>query len=132
MKGRIDETLFQLLMGIVAYAIVCQLIGMWFVESISAYTYGLWIGALLAAASAYHMWWSIDKNLTINPDNERGAQIYAAKSNMLRYGCILAAFLILCLTDFSYPLAAFLGIMGLKTGAYLQPLMKRIYDKYIN
>lgn len=132
MKSKIDTTLLQLWMGILAYAIACQIIGMWFVDSILKYTVGLWIGVLVAGGAAWHMWWSIDRNLTVNADNERGAQIFAAKSNMLRYAVILFVFLILCLTDFSYPLAGFLGIMGLKAGAYLQPLMKRIYDKYKN
>jgi hypothetical protein len=33
----------------------------------------------------------------------------------------LIVFLFFCLTDIAYPLAVFLGIMGLKAGAYLQP-----------
>lgn len=132
MLKKINETLLELLMGILLFTIVCQLVGMWLVPEMAKYSIGLWIGALLAMASAMHMWWSLDRNLTINADNEKGAQAYSIRSNMIRYVVILGIFLILCLTDFSYPLAAFLGIMGLKIGAYLQPLMKKIYDKFID
>ena len=132
MTSKINETLLELLMGILTFTVVCQLAGMWFVPRMGAYTIGLWLGALLAALSAIHMWWSLDRNLSVNADNEKGAQAYATKANLARYVFILLVFLMICLTDFAYPLAAFLGIMGLKIGAYLQPLMKKIYDKFID
>ena len=132
MIKKINETLLELLMGILLFAIICQFTGMWFVESVSAYSIGLWLGTLLAVLSAIHMYWSLSRNLTINADNEKGAQAYSIRANMIRYLVIVAVFLVLCLTDFAYPLAAFLGIMGLKIGAYIQPLMKKIYDKFID
>ena len=30
------------------------------------------------------------------------------------------------ITDFANPLAAFLGLMGVKAGAYLQPLIRKL------
>lgn len=129
---KINETLLQLLMGILIFEIVCQLIGMWFVPDKLKYTVGLWIGAILAGLSACHMWWSLDRNLSINADNEKGATAFATRANMIRYVVILLVFLILCLTTVAYPLAAFLGIMGLKIGAYLTPLTSKLYQKYID
>ena len=129
---KINETLLQLLMGILIFEIVCQLIGMWFVPDKLKYTVGLWIGAILACLSAYHMWWSLDRNLSINADNEKGATAFATRANMIRYVVILLVFLILCLTTVAYPLAAFFGIMGLKIGAYLTPLTSKLYQKYID
>jgi len=132
MIKRVNETLVELLMGILFFGIVSQFTGMWFVKSIVAYSSGLWIGILLAMLAGIHMWWSLDRNLTMNADNEKAAVAYSTRSNLIRYFVIIIVFLVLCLTDFSYPLAAFLGIMGLKIGAYLQPLMKKIYDKMID
>ncbi len=126
---KIDETLLGLLVGIVAFAVVSQLIGVFFVKSILKYTIGLWIGIILALGCAYHMWWSLDKNLTINADNEGGARAFAIKQSMIRYAVILLVFLGVCLTDFAYPLSAFLGIMGLKAGAYMQPVINRLLHK---
>ena len=126
---KIDETLLGLLLGIFVFAVVSQLAGVFFVKSALKYSLGLWIGTVLAMGCAYHMWWSLDRNLTINADNEGGARAYAIKHSMIRYAVILLVFLGVCVTDFAYPLAAFLGIMGLKAGAYLQPVINRLLHK---
>lgn len=128
-KIKIDNTLLELLLGILAFEILCQIIGLLFVKDDLKYSAGLWIGAVLACLSAWHMWWTLDRNLTINCDNEKGAQAYGIKGNLLRYAIILLVFFAVCVTDFANPLAAFLGIMGLKIGAYLQPLIHRIIRK---
>lgn len=131
---KIDETLKELLLAILVFEIVAQIVGMIAVAilmegGVLKYTIGLWIGAILAFASAWHMWWSIDRNLTVNADREGAARAFAIKQNLIRYAVILGVFVALCLTTFSYPLAAFLGIMGLKAGAYLQPFIKKFMHR---
>lgn len=133
-EKKIDETLKELLLAILVFEIVAQIVGAIAVGillegGVLKYTFGLWIGALLAFASAYHMWWSIDRNLSVNADNEGGARAFAIKQNLIRYAVVLLVFLGVCLTTFSYPLAAFLGIMGLKAGAYLQPLVRKVMHR---
>ena len=126
---KIDETLLGLLIGIIIFAVISQIAGMFFVKSMLMYTIGLWIGIILALACAYHMWWSLDRNLSLNADNEGAARAFAIKQSMIRYVVILLVFLVICITDFAYPLSAFLGIMGLKVGAYLQPVINRLLHK---
>lgn len=131
---KLDETLKELLLAILAFEVVAQIIGMIAVAilmkgGVLKYTIGLWIGATLAFAAAWHMWWSIDHNLSVNADREGAARAFAIKQNLIRYAVILGVFVALCLTTFSYPLAAFLGIMGLKAGAYLQPFIKRVMHR---
>lgn len=121
-KSNPNSTLIELLSGILLFEIVCELIGVFFVKDAVKYSAGLWIGAVLACASAIHMFWSLRCNFEMNGNNEKGAQSYAIRYNLIRYILIFAVFLVVCLTDFVYPLATFLGIMGLKVGAYLQPL----------
>ena len=133
-EKKIDETLKELLLAILVFEIVAQIAGSIAVAiflrgGVLKYSLGLWIGAMLAFASAYHMWWSIDRNLSVNADNEGGARAFAIKQNLIRYAVILLVFLGVCLTTFSYPLAAFLGIMGLKAGAYLQPLVRKVMHR---
>ena len=127
--AKIDDTLKELLIGILAFGVLAQLGGMFFVKSMSAYSIGLWIGVILALLCAYHMWWSLNKNLTLNADNEGAARTFAIKQNLIRYALILIVFVLVCLSDFAYPLAAFLGIMSLKAGAYLQPFVSRFLHK---
>ncbi len=137
MKSRIklDDSIKELLIGILAYEVVAQIIGLiivlLFIEngSVLKYTVGLWIGAILAIASALHMWWCLVKNLSDNADREGSARAFAVGQNLLRYFVILAVFAGLCLTTFSYPLAAFAGIMGLKIGAYIQPIVSKLIKR---
>ena len=93
--------------------------GMFFVKSMSAYSIGLWIGVLLALACAYHMWWSLNKNLTLNADNEGAARTFAIKQNLIRYAVILIVSALVCLSDFAYPLSAFLGIIGVFAPSFI-------------
>lgn len=122
---KMDETLKELMTGTLLFDLVCLLIGVWFVTSPFQYIIGLLIGLILAEAAAIHMYWSLNRNMEMNADREGAANAYSVKSSMIRYAVILAVFLVVCLTDFAYPLAVFLGIMGLKAGAYLQPYTRK-------
>ena len=77
-----EDTLKELLIGILIFGVVAQLGGMFFVESILRYTVGLWIGIILVLACAYHMWWSINRNMTLNAGNEGAARTFAIKNNL--------------------------------------------------
>jgi len=122
---KMDETLKELMAGILLFGLVCLVVGVWFVNSPLKYIMGLLIGLILAGAAAWHMYWSICRNMDLNAGNNGAANAYAVKSSMIRYGVILVVFFAVCLTDFAYPLAVFLGIMGLKAGAYLQPFTRK-------
>lgn len=122
---KMDETLKELMTGILLFGLVCLAAGVWFVNSPLKYIVGLLIGLILALLAAWHMHYSICRNMDLNAGNNGAANAYAVKSSMIRYGVILVVFLAVCLTDFAYPLAVFLGIMGLKAGAYLQPFTRK-------
>lgn len=119
--GKMDETLKELLVGILLFEVLAIGVGVWFVESPVRYIIGLIAGLIISGFAAVHMHWSIRKNLDNNAGQESAANAYSVKSSMIRYVVILLVFLAFCLTDVAYPLAVFLGIMGLKAGAYLQP-----------
>ncbi len=119
-------TLIELLAGIFIFECVCELVGAFFVKDITKYSMGLLLGWILASLSAVHMYRSLMRNFDMNGNNEKGAQSYAIRSNMIRYCFILIVFFVVCITDFAYPLATFLGIMGLKIGAYIQPLIHKV------
>lgn len=119
--GKIDGTLKELLVGILLFEIVAVFVGVWFVGSPVKYILGVVSGMVLAMFSAIHMQWSISRNLELNMGEENAANAYSVKNSLIRYAVILVVFLAFCLTDAAYPLAVFLGIMGLKAGAYLQP-----------
>ena len=120
-----DTTLKELMAGTLLFGLICLAAGVWFVHSPLKYILGLMIGLILALLAAWHMHYSICRNMDLNAGNNGAANAYAVKNSMIRYGVILVVFLAVCLTDFAYPLAVFLGIMGLKAGAYLQPFTRK-------
>ncbi len=125
MRKKIDPTLFELCLGIFLYGIIFQVVLLFFSREIS-YSLGLWIGVVLAAAGAVHMWWSIDKGM------EQAAK-QAAKTvgtnNLIRYLILVVVMFVLVYTDFANPIFMFCGYMGMKISAYLNPWLHKVSDR---
>lgn len=116
-KTEINETLLELLIGILLFGMLCQLSIVWFVTDRTGYSVGLWIGVVLAGLSAVHMYRSLDRAL----DFEASAARVIQKNSIIRYVVIVTVLAIIMITEAANPLAAFLGLMGLKVAAYIQP-----------
>ena len=128
MKERItgiNRTLFELETGILIFGVVCQIF-VFLVRDKVGYSAGLWLGILIAAVSAFHMWWSLDRALDLG---ERQAVKTMSAHNVLRYVFIVAAFALIAMSGKASPLAAFLGIMGLKASAYMHFITRKISTK---
>ena len=52
------------------------------------------------------------------------------KYNIIRYLAIVASMGFVMISGFANPLSAFLGLMGLKVAAYLQPFTHKICIKF--
>lgn len=122
---KINRTLFELETGILIYGVVCQLF-VFLVKDKAQYSLGLWMGVLIAAASAFHMWWSLDRALDLG---ERQAVKVMSTHNILRYLFIVVALVLIAIGGSANPLAAFLGIMGLKVSAYMHFFTQKISTK---
>jgi hypothetical protein len=72
---------------------------------------------------AFHMAICLNSSVVLN---ERGARAASTRHNIIRYLIVVAIEMTLMLTGFGNPLSAFLGIMGLKVSAYMQPLLSRL------
>ena len=124
-----NATLIELWVGIVFFVLISLLAGIWFVENKIAYAIGVVVGALTAIYLAWHMARSIDKMLD---KAETGADPGAGMrlSSLLRYGIVVS---VLVITTFLYewvnPISTFVGILGLKVAAYLQPFTHKIVFK---
>lgn len=119
---RMNRTLFELQTGILIFGVVCQLF-VFLTKDKVGYSIGLWIGIMTALLAAFHMWWSLDRGLSYG---EKAAVSYLSRQNIIRYVVIVGVIAVIAVTETINPLSAFLGIMGLKAGAYLQPLTKKI------
>ena len=124
-----NATLIELWVGIVFFALVSLLVGIWFVENEIAYALGLLVGALTAVYLAWHMARSIDKMLDkaeLGADPGAGMRV----SSLLRYGIVIAVLIITAFaSEWVNPISTFVGIIGLKVAAYLQPFTHKIVFK---
>ena len=84
----INRTLFELETGILIFGIICQPF-MLLPEDKAGCSAGLWLGILLAAASAFHMWRSLDRALDLE---ENQAVKTMGLNNVFRYCFIVTAF----------------------------------------
>ncbi len=119
---KVNRTLFELEVGILIFGVVCQMF-VFLPKDKAGYSIGLWIGIVTAAVAAYHMWRTLDKGLDFS---QKAAVSYMSRQNMLRYALIVLVILLVSVTHIGNPLSAFLGIMGLKASAYMQPVTKKI------
>ena len=120
---QVSDVLDELLAGIVLFGLICQIVLLvFFRERLPYYSAGLWIGVMLAAAGGVHMAWSLDKALDLG---QEGAVKKMRSYSLIRYAVALMVLGMMMIFDFAGPLTAFLGLMGLKVSAYLQPLLHR-------
>ena len=107
MLRRMNEALPGLVATIIGYGLVLQFAGMWFVDDKLSYSIGLWYGIAIAAGLAVNI----------------AAVLWDAVS---KYGVVAVLLIILGYFKFGNLFAAFLGILGLKISAYLQPVIGRL------
>lgn len=122
----INSALPGLLLGIVLFGAVSQLVGIFLVTEKASYSIGLWIGVLTAIFMAFHMAFSL--NSAVDRD-AKGAQAVATRQNIIRYLIVVLILGILMMTNIGNPIAAFVGVMGLKISAYLQPIFQKLSQK---
>ncbi len=124
MLKRINPVLPELLSGIVLYGIVLQFTGIWFVSDKLQYSFGLWIGILLAMGMAVNM--AVVILDSVDMMAVRGRAVRTGFWSVLRYVVVVGVFAAAWYFELANPLIMFLGLMGLKVSAYLQPMLHKI------
>lgn len=124
--GEVNDSLPDLFTGILIFGLLAELVPVWFVNDKAGYTIGLVIGIISALFVAWHMAWTLDKAFSYD---EETATRQLQKGSALRYGAQLVVLGILMVTGFGNPLAAFLGMWGLKVSAYLSPFTHKLFRR---
>jgi len=119
---KVNRTLFELEIGIMIFGLLCQIF-VFLPKDKLGYSIGLWIGIMTAVLAAFHMWYTLDKGLDFD---EKSAIGYLGRQNVIRYIAIVAIMIMVAVSGIGNPLAVFLGIMGLKASAYMQPVTKKV------
>lgn len=120
-----DRTLLEMHTGMLLYGIVCQMAGVFFAGNRLKYSVSLWFGILFAAVASIHMAKTLDRALR---SGQAAAKIITA-GYIFRYLMVAAVLAIVGVTGTLDALVVFLGYMGLKITAYLQPLVHKLYNR---
>lgn len=121
-RKKINPTLFDLCLGIFIWGILCQIVIL-LVRNVPEYSIGLWIGVVLGIAGSVHMWWTLDRSLDMV---SKGASRTVGAQSLIRYAVLVVVMALLAVSGFANPLFAFLGYMGMKAAAYMQPFTRKI------
>lgn len=124
MLRRINPALPELLTGILLYGLVLQLTGVWFVDDKLQYSMGLWIGIALAMGMAVNM--AVVILDAVDAMASKGTAVRTGLWSVLRYVVAVGAFIGVWYFKAGNLLVMFLGLMGLKVSAYLQPFLHKI------
>ncbi len=125
MLRRINQVLPELLFGILVYGILIQLAGIWFVKDSLHYTTGLWIGIVVAIGMAINM--AIVILDTVDALSEKRSSRKASLYAVMRYIAVVSVFVIAWYFELGNLLSMFVGVMGLKVSAYLQPFTHKFF-----
>lgn len=122
----INTALPGLMAGIILFGGICQLVGIFLTTDKANFSIGLWVGVLTALFMAYHMARVLNNAVELG---ENGAQKTVVAQNVIRYVVVVIILAILMMTNIGNPIAAFVGMMGLKVSAYMQPLLAKCFTK---
>ncbi|WP_461809877.1 hypothetical protein [Faecalimonas sp.] len=122
-----DETLKELIVGIIVYGTIVQILVCFIATgNLSYFSLGLWIGVVVAIGMAFHMKRSIEDALDLG---EAGAAKHMRKMYTLRYVSVAIIFGATVYFDVGSPITLLVGVLGLKIGAYLQPYTHKVLLK---
>ena len=128
MNNSADETLKELLCGMFFYGVAAQIIC--FILDMERLLYtslGLWIGVGAAALMSVHMKRNIEDALDFD---ERGAVKHMRKGYVFRYALVAFLFGVVIYMHIGNPITLLVGVMGLKIGAYIQPITHKVLQKF--
>ena len=114
--------LYNLLLGVLAWVILSGTS-----YQVSSVLWGLLAGAVGAILMLIHM--AVIMERALDTQNESYANKTTVVQGMIRKVVLVAALLLCWRVLRVNPLAIVIGIMGMKAGAYLQPLIHKILSK---
>ena len=125
---RLNQALPMLVLGILAYGLLVELIGVWFVDDKIRYTTGLIIGIACAIGLAIHIAMIIEESVRIGEGHEK---LLSFKS-VMRYLVLCVVMIVMSYFKLGNMFTAIIGILGLKVSAYAQPLLNKFMTKLNN
>ena len=123
---KINRTVLEMHLGILAFGMICQIIGAFLVQRQGYYAASLWFGILLALCSVIHMYRTLDRALDYD---EKNASRIIFIGYLTRYVLLVVFLIIISITEVMNPLIVFMAYMSLKVTALLQPFTHKLCNK---
>ena len=120
MLRRINDALPGLVLGIIVYGVIVELAGVWFVTDKVRYTTGLLIGISLACGMAVNIATVLRDAVELYGEDNAKKKIVAV---------VVIVFFVMMKWNLGNLITAFIGVLGLKVSAYLQPFTHRVIQK---
>ena len=117
---RENKTLQEMLAGIGAAGILAVILCLIFSKDPLYLITGLLAGILGAAFMAVHMAYTIEDAVMLS---EKDAAAYSRKMTFIRYGIACILVVGIGVSDIGHPVMTVIGLLLLKAGAYMQPLV---------
>lgn len=125
---KINRTLLEMHIGMLFFGIICQIVGMLFVENQREYALSLWFGIAFAFAASIHMCRTLDRALM----SGQSASGIVTRGYLFRYIIVVVVLAVIAVTGVMNPLVFFLGYMSLKVTAYLQPITHKLCNMFFH
>ena len=123
----VKETFVGFLLGLLIYASIIEIVGIFFSGDILPYTAGLAIGVVAAIIIFTHMAWTLNRAFDYSAD---GATKYVRTQTLLRLLAMVVVMLPGLLIDDINFITIVLGLFGLKIGALFAPFfLRRLYPE---
>ena len=129
MKKKKDNTLSEMVLGMICWGIIIQVILLVFFEDVLYNAIGLWCGVAVSIAMAVHMKDSIEEALNYGDEGAK-KKIQADSAKRMTFAAIAIG--IVFYLKWGNPLTVLAGIFALKISAYTQPLMHKFFEKIKN
>lgn len=120
------RTFFELLVGIIIFAGLCLIPGIFLKSIQTSYYCGLFVGTGLAVGMVMDMYYSLRKSLLMEADH---AKSYVQKKAGFRMFLYIAVLFLTVKIPYLHILGVLLGALTLKFSAYLQPLTHKLLVK---
>ena len=124
-----ENTLLELLIGIVLMGILIQIICILVSKDYSYNAIGLWSGVAIACFMAIHMKRSIEDVLDLG---EEGGVKRMRSTYLVRMTVVTIAMGVVIGFNLGNPITMLFGVLTLKIAAYLQPYMHKILKRRLS
>jgi len=127
MKKKFSPVVKDLIFGILLYGILAEIIVLIVVENKVFYSLGLIFGLIAAAGMCINMQSALDNAME---KDENGAMKHIRSAYAIRTALVFLGLGFMFYFRIGSLVTGFIGIMGLKVAAYIQPLTHKFLLKY--